>query len=317
MKTFVTGGAGFIGSHLVDRLLDRGDEVVVYDDLSTGHELFLEHARTRAGFALVRGDVLDAERLRHAMRGADLVCHLQANADVRGGPDDPRRDLSQNIVATFGVLEAARDARVASLLFASSAVVYGEPAVFPTPEHVELIQTSTYGASKLAGEALLQAFSEYYGMRAFVFRFVSFIGERYTHGVVFDFVRKLRANPRELEILGDGKQRKSYLHVADGVAGMLHALDHAGARVNLFNLGHDEVLNVLAVADIVCAELGLSGVTYRLTGGVRGWKGDAPFVLLDTGRIKALGWRATTPIEDGIRRTVRYLVAHPELLDRR
>ena len=317
MKAFVTGGAGFIGSHLVDRLLDRGAEVAVYDDLSTGREQFLDTARQRPGFAFVRGDVLDGDRLRRSMSGADLVCHLQANADVRSGPDDPRKDLSQNIVATFGVLEAARDVGVASVLFASSAVVYGEPTIFPTPEDVAVIQTSTYGASKLAGEALIQAFSEYYDMRAFLFRFVSFIGERYTHGVVFDFVRKLRANPRELEILGDGKQRKSYLYVADGVAGMLHALDHASARINVFNLGHDEVLNVLAVADVVCAELGLSDVTYRLTGGERGWKGDAPFVLLDTTRIKALGWRATTPIVEGIRRTVRHLVAHPELLDRR
>ena len=317
MRAFVTGGAGFIGSHLTDRLLAEGWEVVVYDNFSTGYELFLEGARAHDGFHLVRGDVLDEARLMRAMEGADLVCHLQANADVRGGPLAPRRDLEQNVGATFNVLSAMRENRVPRILFSSSATVYGEPSVFPTPESAEMVQTSVYGASKLAGEAFIQAFGEYEEIRSYVFRFVSFIGERYTHGVVFDFVKKLRANSRELEVLGDGRQRKSYLHVADGVQGMLTALSKAGGRANVFNLGHDDCLNVLAVADLVCEEMGLAGVRYRMTGGTRGWKGDAPTVQLDTARLRSLGWAPTIPIEEGIRRTTRYLLAHPELFGRR
>ncbi|MCM3875703.1 MAG: NAD-dependent epimerase/dehydratase family protein [Thermoanaerobaculia bacterium] len=317
MRAFVTGGAGFIGSHLTDRLLAEGWEVVVYDDFSTGYEVFLGGARAHDAFHLVRGDVLDAAKLTPAMEGADLVCHLQANADVRGGPLAPRRDLEQNVGATFNVLSAMRENLVPRILFSSSAAVYGEPSVFPTPESAEAVQTSVYGASKLAGEAFIQAFGEYDEIRSYIFRFVSFIGERYTHGVVFDFVKKLRANPRELEVLGDGRQKKSYLHVADGVQGMMTALSKAGARANVFNLGHDDCLNVLAVADLVCEEMGLSGVRYRTTGGTRGWKGDAPFVHLDTTRLRSLGWAPTIPIEDGIRATTRYLLAHPDLLERR
>lgn len=316
MRAFVTGGAGFIGSHLTDRLLAEGWEVVVYDDFSTGHDPFLEGARAHAGFRLVRGDVLDAAGLTRAMDGADLVCHLQANADVRGGALAPRRDLDQNVGGTFNVLTAMRENRVPRILFSSSATVYGEPSVFPTPESAEMVQTSVYGASKLACEAFIQAFGEYEEIRSYIFRFVSFVGERYTHGVVFDFVKKLRANSREMEVLGDGRQRKSYLHVADGVGGMLTALSKAAGRANVFNLGHEDCLNVLAVADLVCEEMGLAGVRYRTTGGTRGWKGDAPFVHLDTARLRGLGWAPTISIEEGIRCTVRYLLAHAELLER-
>lgn len=316
MRAFVTGGAGFIGSHVVDRLLSRGDEVVVYDNFSTGREDFLFRQAPEPRLTIVRGDVLDTDLLGRSLKGADAVYHLQANADVRGGPLDPRKDLDQNIVGTFNVLEATRDAGVQTFLFASSATVYGEPKVFPTPEDCPLVQTSTYGASKAAGEGLIQAFCEYEGMRSFIFRFVSFVGERYTHGVVFDFLKKLRKDPTEMEVLGDGRQRKSYLYVRDGVDAMFLAMEKAAGLVNVFNLGHSEDMNVLGLADLVCEELGLSSVRYRLTGGVRGWKGDAPWVLLDTRRIQALGWRPTTSIAEGIRRTVRYLVEHPELLTR-
>jgi len=316
VRALVTGGSGFIGSHLTDRLLSEGWDVVAFDDLSTGRAEFLDEARKSPRFRFVEGDVLDAPRLARAMEGCDLVCHLQANADVRGGAANPRRDLEQNVLATFGVLCAMRDTGARRILFSSSATVYGEPAVFPTPEAAELVQTSVYGASKLAGEALIQAFGEYHEIRSFVFRFVSFVGERYTHGVVFDFVKKLRADPGELEVLGDGRQRKSYLYVQDGLDAMMLALARSDGMKNVFNLGHTEDVNVLAVADIVCDELGLSGVRYRTTGGSRGWKGDAPFVLLDTARVRGLGWRPSTTIEEGIRRTVRFLVAHPGLLSR-
>src|SRR6185503_20545279 len=192
-----------------------------------------------------------------------------------------------------------------------------EPDVFPTPESIELVQTSLYGASKAAGEAMIQAYGEYFGIRSLAFRFVSWIGPRYSHGVVFDFMQKLRANPRELEVLGDGTQRKSYLDVRDGVSGIFLALDRAAARKSTFNLGHDDFLNVLDVARIITGELGLTDVRLRMTGGVRGWLGDSPLVHLDTTRVKALGWKPTIPIPDSIRATVRYLVEHPEIFELR
>jgi UDP-glucose 4-epimerase len=316
-KALVTGGAGFIGSHVVDHLLSRGAEVVVVDNLSTGSRSNLAEHEGNAALSLVTADVLDADRLREAADGCDTVFHFQANADVRGGPERTRVDLEQNTIATWNVLEATRLAGAKTLVFASSATVYGEPDVFPTPESVALVQTSLYGASKAAGEAMAQAYSEYFGIRSLAFRFVSWTGPRYSHGVVFDFLSKLRRSPRELEVLGDGKQRKSYLDVRDGVAGIFTALERAQGRKQVFNLGHDDFLNVLDLAQIVIDELGLAGVALRTTGGERGWPGDSPVVHLDTVRMKALGWRPQVSIQDSIRATVRYLVEHPELVDAR
>ena len=316
-KAFVTGGAGFIGSHVVDRLVAGGAEVVVYDSLVTGHRDNLAAHAGNPRVRLVEADVLDLASLRESMKGADTVFHFQANADVRGGTDRTRVDLEQNTIATWNVLESMRLAGVPTLVFASSATVYGEPEVFPTPESVALIQTSLYGASKAACESMIQAYGEYFGIRSLSFRFVSWLGPRYSHGVVFDFMRKLRASPRELEVLGDGTQRKSYLDVRDGVSGVFLALEHAPDRKSVFNLGHDDFLNVLDVARIVIEELGLVGTTLRMTGGVRGWLGDSPFVHLDTSRIKALGWRPTIAIPESIRATVRYLADHPEIFEAR
>ena len=314
-KALVTGGAGFIGSHVVDHLLAGGAEVVVYDNLSTGSRSNLAEHAENPRCELLQADVLDMPRLTAAMTGVDTVFHFQANADVRGGPTRTRVDLDQNVIATWNVLDAMRATGVKSLVFASSAVVYGEPDVFPTPEAIPVVQTSLYGASKLAGEAMAQAYTEYFGIRTVSFRFVSWIGPRYSHGVVFDFMKKLRHNPRELEVLGDGAQRKSYLDVRDGVSGVFLALERAPGPKSVFNLGHDDFLNVLDVARIVTEELGLRDVKLRTTGGVRGWIGDSPFVHLDTTQIKGLGWRPTIPIPDSIRATVRYLVAHPELFE--
>jgi UDP-glucose 4-epimerase len=317
MRAFVTGGAGFIGSHVVDRLLAGGCGVTVYDNLSTGFEGNLAaHAGNRR-FAFIRGDVLDLPALSRAMDGHCTLFHFQANADVRGGMERTRADLEQNTIGTWNALEAARGAGIKTVVFASSATVYGEPAVFPTPEETPLVQTSLYGASKLAGEAMAQAYAEYFGMRSIVFRFVSWIGPRYSHGVVFDFVKKLRANPEKLEILGDGRQVKSYLDVRDGVAGIFCAVERFEGTKGIFNLGHDDSLNVLDLARTVVDELGLGDVSLATAGGSRGWPGDSPFVHLDTSRMKGLGWSARISIEEGIRATVRYLVENPALLDRR
>jgi UDP-glucose 4-epimerase len=317
MKAFVTGGAGFIGSHVVDRLIQDGRSVTVFDNLSTGFE---ENLAVHAGSGLLtlhRGDVLDAPALTSAMEGHDILFHFQANADVRGGIKNTRADLEQNTIGTWNALEAARLAGVQTIVFASSATVYGEPEIFPTPEGCPLVQTSLYGASKLAGEAMLQAYAEYFGIRSIAFRFVSWIGPRYSHGVVFDFVKKLRANPRQLEILGDGKQVKSYLDVRDGVSGIFCAVDRFQGKKGIFNLGHDAFLNVLDLARIVTSELGLDGVEFVTSGGERGWLGDSPVVHLETSRIKELGWSPRISIEEGIRATTRFLMENPRLLEQR
>jgi UDP-glucose 4-epimerase len=316
-RAFVTGGAGFIGSHIVDRLAQLSTNVIVYDNFSTGQEQFVSQHAGNPKVRVVHADVLDSERVKQEMETCDFVFHVQANADVRGGIQRTRVDLEQNTIATWNVLEAMRIHEIKHVVFASSATVYGEPNVFPTPESYAPLQTSLYGASKLACEAMIQAYCEYFGITCYIFRFVSWIGARYTHGVIFDFIKKLRTNGHMLEILGDGKQRKSYLDVTDGCSGIFYAIQHAKERKNIFNLGHDKIMNVLDLADIVVQEFGLKGVQYRTTGGERGWLGDSPFVHLDTAKLKALGWRPEVSIEQGIRNTVRYLQAQPQLLEKR
>ncbi|HTZ35925.1 MAG TPA: NAD-dependent epimerase/dehydratase family protein [Stellaceae bacterium] len=310
MRVFVTGAAGFVGSHLVDRLLADGHQVTGFDNFSTGHAEFLAAARADPRFTLVTGDLLDSAALDGAIRGAELVLHMAANADVRFGLDRPRRDLEQNTIATFNVLEAMRAHGIKTIAFASTGSVYGEAAVFPTPEDAPFpLQTSLYGASKLAGEGLVAAYAEGYGMRGLIFRFVSLLGERYTHGHVFDFTQRLLADPERLHILGDGKQRKSYLHVGDCVAAMLTALDRAEGRVNVFNLGTDDYCTVDDSVGWISARLGAApALSYG--GGPRGWIGDNPFIFLDTTRIRALGWRPTLGIREAVERTVDWLRAN-------
>jgi UDP-glucose 4-epimerase len=323
MRALVTGGAGFIGSHLVDALLGRGYEVVAYDRLSTGSLKFIEGPlglngnRKNPNFSLVKGDIKDTRPLIAAMKGSDVVFHLAANADVRGGMAKRDIDLQENVVGTHSVLEAARETGVKKVIFTSSAVIYGEPDVIPTPESYRGPQTSLYGASKLAAEAFLEAYTSYYGFESYVFRFVSLMGERYTHGVVFDFVTKLRKDPKALEILGDGSQKKSYLYVKDAISGILQSVDKNGSskgKVEAYNLGHSDVLTAKGVADLVCREMKLDGVKYNYTGGQRGWPGDSPIVLLDTSKISKLGWKPALSVEDAIKRTVSYLVSHPDVL---
>lgn len=314
MKALVTGGAGFIGSHIVDELIRRNNEVVVYDNFCTGFGQHLEPAVSEGRIRLIEGDILEASRLTKAMEGVTRVFHLAANADVRGGQIDRNVDLQQNVIGAHRVLEAMKAVSAKEIVFTSSATVYGEPDRFPTPEDYAPLQTSLYGASKLAAEAIIQAYGEYFGIRSYVFRFVSWIGERYSHGVIFDFVNKLRANPGELEILGDGSQKKSYLHVEDGIRGIFLALEKMTALKNVINLGHVEYMNVKNLAEIVCEELGLSEVAYRYTGGPRGWLGDSPFVHLDISKLQSIGFQPRISIEEGVRRTVKYLVKNPWIL---
>ena len=315
LKAFVTGGAGFIGSTLVDRLLARGDEVVAYDNLSTGRREFLHDARANGRFALVEGDVLDGQAMSAAMRGSDFVFHLAANADVRFGTEHPEKDLEQNTIATFRVLEAMRANGIKRLAFSSTGSIYGEPTVFPTPEDAPLpVQTSLYGASKLACEGLISAYCEGFGFSGWIFRFVSILGERYTHGHVFDFYQRLRADPQTLHVLGNGGQRKSYLYVQDCVDAIFAAIARSEAKATIFNLGTDEYCTV---NDSIGWITGALGAAPRLTyaGGERGWVGDSPFIFLDCARIRRLGWAPKLSIQQGILRTLDYLRANPWLFE--
>jgi UDP-glucose 4-epimerase len=317
MNCLVTGGAGFIGSSLVDRLLAEGHQVIAYDNFSTGQEPFLEPASASDRFRLVRGDILDLAGLTEAMRGVDFVFHLSANADVRFGTEHPRRDLEQNTIGTFNVLEAMRAAGTTRIAFSSTGSIYGEPQVFPTPEDAPFpAQTSLYGASKLAGEGLIQAYCEGFGFRGWIFRFVSILGERYTHGHVFDFYRRLREDPSRLPILGDGQQRKSYLYIGDCVEAIMQAIRHEPEGHRVYNLGTDEYCQVNDSIGWICEYLGVNPERVY-SGGSRGWIGDSPFIYLDCTRIRSLGWRPKLTIRQAVERTVRYLQENPWVLEHR
>lgn len=316
MRALVTGGAGFIGSSLVDRLLAGGHQVMAFDNFSTGQERFLADALQQPSFRLVRGDTLDLPALTAAMAGVDTVFHLAANADVRFGTDHPRRDLEQNTIATFNVLEAMRAQGASRVAFSSTGSIYGEAPVIPTPEDAPFpVQTSLYGASKLAGEGLIQAYCEGFGFRAWIFRFVSILGERYTHGHVFDFYRSLRVDATRLRVLGNGRQRKSYLYIQDCLDAILLAMDRAEGKVTVLNLGTEEYCQVSDSIGWITGHLGLTP-TLDYTGGDRGWIGDNPFIFLDTTRIRALGWTPRLTIRDAVLRTVDYIRSNEWVLER-
>ncbi len=317
MYAFVTGGAGFIGSSLVDRLLADGHAVVAYDNFSTGRPQFLADASRHPRFRLVEGDTLDLATLTAAMAGCDAVFHLAANADVRFGTEHPRKDLEQNTIATFHVLEAMRANGIKRIAFASTGSVYGEAHVYPTPEDAPFpVQTSLYGASKLAGEGLIAAYGAGFGFEGCIFRFVSILGERYTHGHVFDFYKRLRQDPARLHVLGNGRQRKSYLYIGDCLDAMLIALSKVRGRIEIYNLGTSEYCEVNDSIGWITGRLGLTPAL-EYSGGDRGWIGDSPFIFLDTTRITALGWRPKLTIREGIIRTLDYLQQHLELLETR
>jgi UDP-glucose 4-epimerase len=314
VRVVVTGAAGFIGSSLCDALLAAGHDVVGIDNFSTGHRQFLECASTFSGFELRELDLAEGPDLAHILSGTDAVIHLAANADVRFGWSAPRRDLEQNVLVTHSLLEAARQASVPRFVFSSTGSVYGNTTTVPTPEDGPFApQTSLYGASKLAAEAFIEAYAEGTGMTTTVFRFVSNMGPRYTHGHVFDFVRSLRAEPSRLTILGDGTQRKSYLDVTDCVDAIVSLLDRQGPH-QVFNLGVDDYCNIASSASWICARLGLDPV-FEYTGGRQGWIGDNPFIYLETSKIRATGWAPKFGIREAVERTVDYLVDNEWLFD--
>jgi UDP-glucose 4-epimerase len=321
-KIFVTGAAGFIGSNLVDRLLAGGKQVVGWDNFSTGQNEFLADARNNPNFKLIRGDNLDFPALTQAMAGCDFVFHLAANADVRFGLDHPHKDFQQNAVATFNVLEAMRANGIKGIAFSSTGSVYGEAEIFPTSEnHPFPVQTSLYAASKLACEGFIHAYCEGYGFEGYIFRFVSILGERYTHGHVLDFYKQLLAHPGHLKVLGDGTQQKSYLYIGDCLDAMLHVVNRGTAKqarhgVETYNLGTDEYVQVNDSIRFICGALGLKP-KLEYTGGKKGWVGDNPFIFLDTKKIRATGWKTTLTIEQSIIRTLQWLQQNQWVLQRR
>ena len=307
----VTGGAGFIGSHVADALVERGARVTVYDDFSTG---FREFVPKGDRVTLVEADLLDAARVVAAMKGVDFVFHMAANADIKDNFAQPRKCVEQNVVVTQNVLEAMRAAGTKEIAFASTGSVYGEATLIPTPEDAPFpVQTSIYASTKVAAEGLLTSYAQAEpapAFRVWIFRFVSLLGPRYTHGHVVDFFRKLRADPTRLAVLGNGLQKKSYLHVADCVAAMFLAVERAREPINVFNLGHTDWIEVKESIGIITRTM---GVTPRIeyAGGERGWPGDSPKILLDTSRMRALGWAATKTIEESVVETLRFLAENP------
>ena len=307
-KVFITGACGFIGSNLVDRLLKDGYKVVGWDNRSTGRIEFLNDALNNPNFTLIEGDNLNVSALSEAMIGCDVVFHLAANADVRFGLNHPSKDLNQNTIATFNVLTAMKERGIKKIIFSSTGSVYGESTVIPTPENAAFpIQTSLYGASKVACESMIQAYSEGYGFESYIFRFVSILGERYTHGHIFDFYKQLIDHPEYLNVLGDGTQRKSYLYVQDCIDAMLHVLTlNSETKVNIYNLGTNEYVQVNDSVRFILEHLNLKP-EIRYSGGNKGWIGDNPFIFLDTAKIRNTGWNAKLTIKQGVISTLTWL----------
>ena len=305
-KIIVTGGAGFIGSHIVDRLLTLGNQVTVIDNLSSGKMEFLNAHAGDPNFKFVKLDILEKEKLKKTIAEADMIYHLAANPDVRLGADDTRVHLEQNIIATYNLLEVMRINKLKNIVFTSTSTVYGEATIIPTPEdYGPLIPISLYGASKLACEALITSYCHTFEMNSWIFRFANIVGPRSTHGIIVDFINKLKKNPGSLEILGDGQQRKSYLHVSDCIDAMMFSVDNCHDMANIFNIGSDDTINSTHIGEIVVKEMGLENVKFSYTGGRRGWKGDVPRMLLSIDKLKSLGWKPSYNSQSSILEAAR------------
>lgn len=308
MKCFVTGGAGFIGSHLVDRLLADNHEVTVFDNLSSGKKEFIAQHFDHDRFLFIRADLNDKNRVEKEIKDHEVVFHIAANPDVRSGADDPSM-AEKDMQATYNLLDAMRKHDVNKIVFSSSSVIYGETPAKPLPEdYGPLLPISVYGAAKLAGEGLISSFAHTFDMQAWMYRFANVVGIRGTHGVIVDFINKLRKNPKELEILGDGKQKKPYLYVTECVDGIMHGFNHADESLNVFNLGVDSATEVTRIAELVVEEMKLDNVEFKYTGGKRGWKGDVPHFQFDISKIKNLGWQPELSSDEAVRKAIRDLL---------
>ena len=305
----VTGGAGFIGSHLVDTLVEQGKRVRVFDNFSSGREEFLAHHLDSGMVEIVKGDLLDYDSLNSAMEGVETVHHLAANPDIRLGTEVTDTDLRQGTFATYNVLEAMRNSGVKRISFSSSSAIYGEANIMPTPETYGPVKPiSLYGASKLASEALITAWCGTFGAKSWIHRFANIVGPRGTHGVIFDFIHKLKKDPTRLEVLGNGLQEKSYMSAEDCVRAMVHIVDEKDEAVNLYNLGTGDTCSVRRIAEIVVEESGLEGVSIEYTGGDRGWAGDVPKTSLNVDYLFSTGFEPKMQSEAAIRHTARALI---------
>lgn len=308
-KIFITGGAGFIGSHLADVLIEKGYTVSVYDNLSLGRKEYLIRHLDNKKFVFYQEDLLNPETLNKAIKGHDLVFHLAASSDILAGTKKTDIDLKQGTIATYNVLEAMKLNGIKEIVFSSSSTVYGEAKIIPTQENYgPLFPISLYGAAKLAGEGLVSAFCHNFGIKAWIYRFANIVGERLTHGVIFDFINKLKKNPKSLEILGDGKQRKSYLYVNECIDGMLYGYENSTNEINYFNLGCDSSTPVTFIAETLVKEMGLEGTEFIYTGGVRGWSGDVPLVSFDVSKMSKLGWKAKLSSNEAIEKTIKSIL---------
>jgi len=305
MKCFVTGGAGFIGSHLVDKLITQGHEVTVFDDLSSGKKEFISHHYDNEHFLFIKADLINKNRVEKEIKGHDVVFHIAANPDVRSGADDPSI-AEKDIKTTYNLLDAMRTQNIKKIIFSSSSVIYGETPEKPLPENYgPLLPISVYGAAKLAGEGLISSFAHTFDMQAWIYRFANVVGIRGTHGVIVDFINKLQKNPHELEILGDGQQKKPYLYVTECVDGMLYGFNHANDQINVFNLGVNSTTQVTRIGELVVEEMGLDNVTFNYTGGKRGWKGDVPHFQFDISKIGNLGWGPSLSSDEAVRKAIK------------
>lgn len=310
-KILVTGGAGFIGSHLADRLIEKGNHIVILDNLSSGGIKNLEHLKNNKNFSFIKGDLLKIEDIENALKGVSKVYHIAANPDVRIGETDTKTHFEQNIAASYNLLEAMRKNDVKNIIFTSTSTVYGDAKVIPTPEDYPTMPISTYGASKLAVEGLISSYCHTFGMSSVVFRFANVIGNRSDHGVLIDFIKKLKNNPSELEILGDGTQTKSYVYIDDCIGGMLFAEENAKSDFEIFNLGSEDRITVKEIAGLVVNSLGLKNVRYKFTGGYegRGWKGDVKFMQLSIDKIKKLGWKPNYNSKESAKKAISDLIS--------
>jgi UDP-glucose 4-epimerase len=308
-RYFVTGGAGFIGSHLVDRLVKMG-KVTVYDNLSSGRLEFISHHLDRGDFNFIEADLLDFSTLKQAISGHDVVFHLAANPEVRAGIKATNLDLKTGIIASYNVLEAMRLNQIKRLVFTSSSTVYGDGGVTPVSEdYGPLNPISLYGASKLGSEGFISAFCHLFDMQGWIFRLANVVGSRLTHGVIFDFINNLKQNPGRLEILGDGSQQKPYLHADDCIEGMLFGMEHSKERFSVFNLGPASSTSVVTISNMVVEAMGLKDVEFHYAGGSRGWPGDVPQVRFDAGAMNRLGWKPQYTSDQAVERTVRELLS--------
>lgn len=314
MNYFVTGGAGFIGSHLVDELLHKNHQVVVYDNFSTGKEIFIRHHCRNHNFRLIKGDVLDNKLLTKSMKKTDFVFHLAAHADVKEGFSNHSIDHRQNLESTRSVLEAMYKNDVKKIAFTSTSSVYGDASVHPTPEDYPFEPTSLYGATKAACESYIISYAYYYHWQVYILRFVSFIGERYTHGIIFDLMKQIKSKPKELILLSDGSPKKTSLYIQDGIKAIFTVIQKAKEKINIYNIGHNDILHVDEIINIIMENMHCT-LPKKYRGGNRGWPGDNNFVYLDTGKLQSLGWKWKKSFKEGIGLTVKYLESHPELLN--